>query len=87
MEEVTFFYESLSDPNYLHVGGFNEKIQLYDLRMPKKVVKESESQGGGIWRMSGKLINDKEYIAICTCSGNEFRILDNECKNSTFNSC
>jgi hypothetical protein len=83
MEEVTFFYESLTDPNLLHVGGFNEKIQLYDLRMPKKVVKESESLGGGIWRMDGKMVNGEERIAICTCSGNEFRILDKECKRLT----
>lgn len=78
MEEVTFFYESLTDDNLLHIGGFNEKIQLYDLRKPKHVLRESEAQGGGVWRMDGKLVNGKEYIAICTCSGNEFRILDSE---------
>lgn len=76
---MTFFYESLTSQNVLHIGGFNEKIQCYDLRQPKKILLSSDPQGGGIWRMDGKLIGQKEHIAICTCSGNEFRVLDDEC--------
>lgn len=48
MEEVTFFYESLTDNALLHVGGFNEKIHSYDLRNPKKIFKASDLQNGGI---------------------------------------
>lgn len=30
--------------------------------------------------MDGKMIDHKETIVICTCSGNEFRVLDEGCK-------
>jgi hypothetical protein len=33
--------------------------------------------------MDGKLLGSNELIAICTCSGNEFRVLDEECKEPT----
>ena len=81
MEEVTFFYRSLVNPDLVHVGGFNSKIKLYDIRNLRSQIKESDDLGGGIWRISGKLINGDEHIAVATCSGNQFKILDSECIN------
>ena len=80
MEEVTFFYRSLTDPNLVHVGGFDSTIKLFDIRKLRTVVKESKDLGGGVWRMTGKVIDGEEYIAIATCSGNQFKILNTNCK-------
>jgi hypothetical protein len=42
MDEVTIFHQNTTDPNLLQVGDFGERIKLYDLRMPKVCIKESE---------------------------------------------
>ena len=83
MEEVTFFHQSQINPNLLHVGGFNSTIQLYDLRKLGKPVLSSGDLGGGIWRISPFVVDNKELLGVATCSGNQFKVLSaDECKLS-----
>lgn len=82
MEEVTFFNISKKDDNLIHVGGFDNKIALYDIRnIGQGAVRKSKDLNGGIWRIDSKILQDgEEYLVVANCGGNEFYVLNSQCK-------